>query len=545
MNTYRQIDLDNQRAEAFLANALEMALHFVEKRVHSGKPLTYFSANAIRGRFLFQIPQQGVSDDTLLWELENLIIDGSICQSAKGFIAFPDVSTSYVALAGAIIEPFLNQNLISFERGAPTASFVEMQVISWLRQLVGFRLPDPEHQGTVNHIGGLCTTGGVMSNHIAILTAMAHAFPGVYNAGLRSLKQQPTIVLAKDIAHFSFAAAARTLGLGDDSLVWAKSSAHCKTDVDSVERLLDTIKADDRKVFMIVAVAGNCRTTSIDDIQPLSKLCHSRGIWLHVDACHGGSLLFDQELRNRWLHGIENVDSISVDPHKGMNIPYPSSYVLFRNTTALNVLSRYPDRLSQEPCYDIGLITPFFGSRSFTSLRLWMQIRALGIEGMATLVRKRQLNYTRVLAALEDTQALLFLNSPDFYRTAATLRPGIDLSNVSTTYVTAISQLISVHNRRVAQRLYEGGEVIVDLFAMADLGNIVGMGNRVTYDVIGISVGHFEMSEDNITIIVRSLTAAAEDEQRQLKQNILRIIAEQDAIVNHDKKHVLGPAGWR
>ena len=110
------------------------------------------------------------------------IVRFSIAQAHSRYLAFPDSGNALAALAAGVLNPLLNQNLIAVDRSAPAATFVEIQVVEWLRQLIGYpTLPLTELRG-VKDVAGLWTTGGHLSNHVAMLTALVAGRIGVERA---------------------------------------------------------------------------------------------------------------------------------------------------------------------------------------------------------------------------------------------------------------------------------------------------------------------------------------------------------------------------
>ena len=207
----------------------------------------------------------------------------------------------------------MNQNLIAVDRSAPVATFVEIQVIEWLRELVGYASASLSALRGVRDVAGLWTTGGHLSNHVAMLTALGHRFSEIRERGLRGLDTQPTVIMAGPIAHYSHSDAAFHLGLGWNAVVAVAAQATYTTDPASVEAALRDPPAGTTP-FMVVGVAGNCGTTGLDDLASLADVCERYGVWFHADACHGGSLIFNERLRRRHLTGLERVDSVSLDP---------------------------------------------------------------------------------------------------------------------------------------------------------------------------------------------------------------------------------------
>jgi len=135
-----------------LRQCLEIGMDFVLD--DKEKVLDYYPEDQIRDRFTDQIPSLGKGMDEIIKEFQSKILDGSIRQSSPNYLAFPDSGNAISALAADILISFTNQNLIATTKSAPTATFAEIQVIQWLRQLIGFpetdTFPENASQGRWN-----------------------------------------------------------------------------------------------------------------------------------------------------------------------------------------------------------------------------------------------------------------------------------------------------------------------------------------------------------------------------------------------------------
>lgn len=527
--------------EQDLVETVRVGLDFL----HGAEPdqpfLRYAEPNALRKSIAQPLPVEGTGFGDVLAEVNDVVARYSIGQGHSRYLAFPDSGNALAALAGNLLSPLLNQNLIAVDRSAPSATFVEAQVIEWLRELVGYPTVALTDLRGVKDVSGLWTTGGHLSNHIAMLAALGQAFPDARKHGLRALDTQPAVVMAGPIAHYSHSDAAFHLGLGWDSILSVGAEEGYTTDPAAVDRLLSDPPSG-RTPFMVVGVAGNCRTTGLDDLEALGEVCRRHGVWFHVDACHGGSLIFNERLRQQHLRGIEQADSVSLDPHKGLFTPYPSSYVLFRDREVLTQFSRHTATVMEDDCWDLGLITPFLGSRGFQSLPTWMLLRHIGTRALGAMVEARQALVRYLERRLDETGLFVRLNDVDFYRMAFVFCPpavrgaltGLDAADRQ-----RAAKVVSAYTSRVNTALYQSGEVCFDEHSLADLGDRVGAGRGVGYTIMAACPGNPLVTRADLDIAVERLVAEAQP----LVESMLEEILGQSERSSYAPR-LSGPAGW-
>jgi glutamate/tyrosine decarboxylase-like PLP-dependent enzyme len=526
--------------EQVLNRAVGMGLDFI-LRAEKGQPfLEHLSPRELQDCLGRPLPIDGVDLSPLLSEVEDSILRYSISQSHPGYLAFPDSGNSIAALSGSVLSRFLNQNLIALDRSAPAATFVEVQVIEWLRELVGFDAAPLAALAGVKDVAGLWTTGGHLSNHVAMLAALGQAFPDARRAGLRSISGQPAVILAGPIAHYSHSDAAFHLGLGWENVLSVAATPGFTTDPEAVDAMLID-PPEGKKPFMVVGVAGNCRTTGLDDLSALANVCEKHGVWFHVDACHGGSLIFSPRLRAQELRGMERANSVALDPHKGLFTPYPSSYVLFRDRGILNQFSRHEKAVAADGCWDLGLITPFLGSRGFDSLATWMLLRHIGIRALGEIIEGRQGLVRYLVQRICESRLFVCLNDVDFYRVTFVFCPGAVLSllgGVEHRHRRGAAAIISRFTSQLNTLLYQSGVVCFDEHTLVDLGDRLGLGSDISYTIMAACPGNPLLSQSQMDDLVEKLTGAAVQFVEPMLDAIRGDIAPPLQLL------VAGPAGW-
>nr|WP_289624286.1 pyridoxal-dependent decarboxylase [Sinorhizobium sp. 7-81] len=334
--------------------------------------------------YVGQAPVRGCSFEELEDEIE-LVLENSFNFSSPNFLGFPDAGNSVAALSGALVEALAQQNMNNSTFAAKAATFVEVATVCWLRRLAQF--PEIAEMQSVLDVGGVAVTGGTMANLYGILMARKRFNPTVSKDGLRQGKKV-RILIPAGLTHYSVVGGVAISGMGTDAILPVPTRDY-RYDLQELDRILRNCLATDEYPICVVINAGDSRTLSIEKIDVVIDLVkeHAPDAWIHIDACHGGQLLFSKERRSR-LQGIERADSISLDPHKVLSVPYTCSYFLVRDTSEFVGFCTSSTLVMDDP-WSLGQLTPGIGSKSFSSLKLYLQIKKLGLDGMATLVDRR------------------------------------------------------------------------------------------------------------------------------------------------------------
>jgi L-2,4-diaminobutyrate decarboxylase len=195
-------------------------------------------------------------------------------------------------------------------------TIIEHRVISWMCQLIGFPAG----------AGGTFTSGGTEATFTALLAARSAAMPDAWTDGVGA---DPPMMLCGEHAHYAVTRAAAQLGLGMRN-VRAIASRGYAMDPSALARALDDLARDGRRVMAVVATVGSTATGSFDDLDAIATSCERHGVWLHVDAAHGGSALWSERHKHR-LRGIERARSVAWDTHKMMLMPSQAGMLLVRD----------------------------------------------------------------------------------------------------------------------------------------------------------------------------------------------------------------------
>lgn len=353
------------------------------------------------------MPQNGESLSDLCDELIEKIIPYCANFHNPNFMGFPDSGNSPSGIVGAVTAQLLQQNLINSTFCAPIATIVEIGVIKWFRALIGYNVE--ANINSVDDVGGIITNSGTMSNAVAMLLARLNKFPNSYIEGVNSSYEMFGVV-PRSISHYSIGSSLCWTGCGNHII--EVETKNFRYDLEALEKVLRENKG---KVMVVVVYAGDSRTMTIDNIKQVYKLVKSidSSIWIHVDACNGFCLMFSEKLKNK-LDGIELCDSIAMDPHKMLSLPYTASMLLVKDPVQLARLKTQSDLIMNDD-FSFGQITPFIGSKEWMSLKIWCVLKHYGLDGLNDIINRRYELSQYFKRAVENNPKLKLINNVDAF----------------------------------------------------------------------------------------------------------------------------------
>jgi aromatic-L-amino-acid decarboxylase len=309
-----------------------------------------------------------------------------------GFLAYFGTTASGPGILGEMLTAAIGQNAMLW-RTSPIATELEGVVVGWLRQAVG--LPES--------FDGLITDTASTSSLIALAGAREAA--GGEIATMR--------VYASEEAHSSIEKACMTLGLGRGALVRIPTNERFELKADDLGEAIARDRRSGLRPIAIVATVGTTSSTSVDSVDDAAAIAEAEGLWLHVDAAYAGAVAIAPELREPF-RGWERADSVVINPHKWLFTPLDASLLLTRRMetlrAAFSLVPEYLRTLDREtPVRDYNDYTPQLGRR-FRALKLWIQLRWFGLEGLRRRIR-HQLELAAAFASWVD-------DDPDWERLA-------------------------------------------------------------------------------------------------------------------------------
>ena len=291
-----------------------------------------------------------------------------------GYVASPGTPITAV---GSLLQSALNVNATAWRSG-PAAAEVEHLTINWLKEILGYP----------KDAIGLFTSGGSMANFAALGAARSAKAPvNVVREGVAAVGR-PMCAYVSEEAHFSITKAAGMLGLGEANVRHVKTDANFRLDLADLDRLVAADRAADRLPFCVVASAGTTASGAIDPIADLVDFARRHDLWLHVDAAYGGPAALAIP---GVFAGIEQADSVALDPHKWLYLPMGCGCVLYRDPAAARAAFSHGAEYTRTIGLERDEAFAFWDygpelSRPFRALDLWLLLKYAGARRLAEAI---------------------------------------------------------------------------------------------------------------------------------------------------------------
>lgn len=319
------------------------------------------------------VPEQGIALEPLLDLLFDELIPRSFTTPGPGYLAYIPGGGVYPAALADFIADTTNR-YTGVWQASPALVQLEANVLDWLRDWMCF---PPEGSG-------LLTAGGSMATFNAILCARERHLGTEIRRGT---------LYTSDQAHHSVEKSAKLAGIFHDRVRVIASDAQFRMRVDALEAAMAADRAAGLQPFLVVSSAGTTNTGAVDPLDAVADVCGRHGAWHHVDGAYGAFFHACPELRPL-LAGLPRADSLTLDPHKGMFLPYGTGALLVRDGSALRAVhSATAGYLpaQQDEFYDPSQHGPEL-SRGFPGLRVWMALKMFGAARYrAAIAEKRAL----------------------------------------------------------------------------------------------------------------------------------------------------------
>ena len=348
----------------------------------------------------------------------------------------------------------LNPQLATLSR-SQLASKIEKESVRWIGERVGWMGP----------FDGTFTSGGNEANFSGLALAIAHYFPTAIEEGLASLSEHP-VLYASSEAHHSLDKSAGLLGLGRKALRRVAVNRKLQLDPAELEQAIAADKARGYRPFCVIATSGTTNSGALDDLETLAAICRQNNLWLHVDGAYGAAAIFSNKHRNL-VRGIELADSITIDPHKWLAMPFAAGVVL----------TSHPETLQQA----FAVVTPYMPkvsggaapanlpdnfkvsaqwSRRMNSLKFWLTMRVHGRKAYEELIDRQLALAADFGTWVRDSAHFELLTEPQLTIVNFRVRLPADEAAVAAANAAVVEEVTRDGQRWISTTLANGRSVI-------------------------------------------------------------------------------------
>jgi aromatic-L-amino-acid decarboxylase len=289
-------------------------------------------------------------------------------------MAYFNSTSSGPGILAELLSAGFNANAMAWHT-CPSATELEETMAEWYKKMLN--LPQ-------DFWGIIYDTASTSTMHAIAAAREQLSHLKIREKGMSGRKELPRLsIYSSEQAHFSIDKAAITLGFGLEAVRKIPVDSNYSMKPLELKEAIENDKNNGWLPCCVVATVGTTSTTSVDDVDAISTICRHEKIWLHIDAAYAGTAAVLPQMR--WIFkGIENADSLVVNPHKWMFTPFDYSFFFTNNPEVLkrafSVSAEYFDTSKDDVTnyMDYGMQQ----GRRFRSLKLWFIIRYFGVEGI-------------------------------------------------------------------------------------------------------------------------------------------------------------------
>jgi aromatic-L-amino-acid decarboxylase len=356
-----------------------LARHPVQAQVAPGE---------IRAQLPAAPPEQPEDMQAVLADLDRIVMPGITHWQSPRFFGYFPANAPLAGVLGDIVSTGLGVIGLSWQSG-PAITELEEVMTDWVRQMVGL---SPAWSGVIQDTASTSTL-------VALLCARERATGYAMARGGLQAEDRPLLVYASAHGHSSVEKAALLAGFGRAHLRLVPCDGAHAMRAEALAAMVEEDLARSLRPCAVVATTGTTATTALDPVGAIAAVAGRHGLWLHVDAAMAGSAMILPECRWMW-EGIEGADSLVLNAHKWLGVPFDCSLYFVRDPQHLvRVMSTNPSYLQSAADGQVKNLRDWgipLGRR-FRALKLWFVIREQGVAALRARLR-RDMAHARWLA---------------------------------------------------------------------------------------------------------------------------------------------------
>jgi len=401
------------------------------------------------------LPNDGTAATEIINRATELLFNHSLLNGHPKFFGYITSSPTPIGALADLLATTVNAN-VGANILSPMATAIEKQTVQWLAEFIG----------APSGCSGLLVSGGNMANFTAFLAARTAKAPKeLKEKGLTNAAGEMVFYCSK-ATHTWIEKAAVLFGHGTNAIRWIDTDANNKMNISILAHTIDADIKNGKKPFLVIGNAGDVSTGVVDDLSAIATLCKAHNLWFHIDGAYGIPAVICPGYK-QLFNGMQEADSIALDPHKWLYAPLEAGCVLVKNPqhlidtysshAAYYNFSSQGDETSLN-YYEFG----FQNSRGFRALKVWMALQQVGKKGYIQMI--------------EDDIALAELLFEEAKRHSELRAVMHNLSITTLQYIPAEYQTkqkenelyINKLNEQVLNNLQQGGEVFLSNAVIKD-----------------------------------------------------------------------------
>lgn len=337
-----------------------------------------FTTSTDKGIDLLNSPiaEEGIDPQSAIDLIRENVDTPGLNPASGGHLAYIPGGGIYYAALGDYLADVFNKYAGIFY-ASPGAVRLENMLIRWMCDLVGY--------GHGSH--GNLTTSGSLANMIAMVVARD-------SKGIKSAEIPRSVIYVSKQTHHSVDKGIRVAGLGESIIRHIALDERFRMNPADLEKQIENDQAVGLKPFLVVASAGTTDVGAIDPLVEIGEIAEGFGLWYHIDAAYGGFFILTEEGKSK-LRGLEMADSLIIDPHKGLFLPYGLGVVLVKNVEDLKRSFSFNASYMQDAFAGPDELSPAELSpeltKHFRGLRLWLPLKLHGLAPFRACLEEKLL----------------------------------------------------------------------------------------------------------------------------------------------------------
>ncbi len=376
-DTFETLDpKDWEQSKALMHKMVDDAFDFIQnvrdRKIWQQMP------NEVIDKFRTELPLEPSSPEQVYDELQSNVAPYIMGNIHPRFWAWYMGNGTISGVMGDFWTAVLNPNLGG---GNHSGHKVEEQVVNWIKEIIEF----PQSSS------GLLVSGGSMANYTAL--AVARNVKAGYDIRSEGLKANNLVFYASTEIHSCNTKAVELLGLGTKGLKKIKVHDDFTIDLDALKNQIREDRANGLQPVCVIGTSGTVNTGAVDYLEGLAEICEEEGLWFHVDGAIGAIAMLSPKVKPQ-LKGIERADSVALDLHKWLHMPFEAGCVIIKDSVNhKKTFSLIPEYLEKN-ARGIGSGENWFSeyglqlSRRFRALKVWMSLKEHGSKRFGRMISR-------------------------------------------------------------------------------------------------------------------------------------------------------------